>query len=204
MSEDKSIGQLILRAAEGDSSAREGLLRHHENRLKRMVASRMDRRLKARFDPSDVVQEALITANQRLPDYLRDQPIAFYPWLRRITFEHLLKHHERHMEVQKRSVERESPATIGLNDESVHLLAERIAASISSPSAQMVRQEMNRRVREALASLKEIDREVIELLYLERLEPGEAAEVLEVTPQVIWTRHLRAIRRLTKKLQQEG
>ena len=48
-----------------------------------MVAvARMDRRLTARLDPSDVVQEALADGVRDLPDYLTTRPMAFYPWLR--------------------------------------------------------------------------------------------------------------------------
>ena len=39
----------------------------------RMVDVRMDRRLAARLDPSDVVQEILIDANQNLDDFLKQQ-----------------------------------------------------------------------------------------------------------------------------------
>ena len=49
MSEDVSIDELMQRAAEGDDLARENLLRYHEVRLRRMVAARMDQRLKARW-----------------------------------------------------------------------------------------------------------------------------------------------------------
>ena len=43
----------------GDDAARTELLARHRDRLRRMVAVRIDRRLAARVDPSDVVQEAL-------------------------------------------------------------------------------------------------------------------------------------------------
>src|SRR5262245_26816363 len=49
--------QLLDRAASGDGSAREQLLERHRKKLKRMVAIRLDRRIAARVDPSDVVQE---------------------------------------------------------------------------------------------------------------------------------------------------
>jgi RNA polymerase sigma-70 factor (ECF subfamily) len=42
-----------------------------------MVAVRFDRRLAARIDPSDVVQESRLDAVQRLPDYLRERPLPF-------------------------------------------------------------------------------------------------------------------------------
>ena len=52
----------LQRAAGGDPEALGHLLAKHRNRLKRMVMFRLDRRLAARIDPSDVVQESLARA----------------------------------------------------------------------------------------------------------------------------------------------
>src|SRR5437879_13760810 len=87
----------IVRARGGDGEAREKLLVRHRDRLRRMVAVRLDRRLAARLDPSDVVQEAPVDAAQRLSDYLEKRPLPCYPWLRRLAWEHLLKARERHL-----------------------------------------------------------------------------------------------------------
>src|SRR6516162_5862921 len=98
----------LLRAAEpGDGSARHRLLARHRSRLRQMVAVHLDRRLAARIDPSDVVQETLMDAARDLPDYLRERPLPFYPWLRQLAGERLAKFHERHLRTDKRSVTHE-------------------------------------------------------------------------------------------------
>jgi hypothetical protein len=79
--------QLLRRAATGDLQARAAILDRYRNRLRRMVAIRIDRRVAARVDPSDVVQDALKTAHERLPEYLADPQLPFYPWLRRIAWD---------------------------------------------------------------------------------------------------------------------
>src|SRR5262245_15642970 len=104
---DADTEDLIARASGGDPSACQQLLARHRERLRRMVAVRLDRRLAARLDPSDVVQEALLQAAQQLAGYLRERPLPLYPWLRRIAWEHLLKTHQRHITAQKRSTTRE-------------------------------------------------------------------------------------------------
>jgi RNA polymerase sigma-70 factor (ECF subfamily) len=58
---------LLRRATSGDEGAMAELLQMHRGRLKRMVAVRMDRRIRARTDPSDVVQDALLAAHGKLP-----------------------------------------------------------------------------------------------------------------------------------------
>jgi RNA polymerase sigma-70 factor (ECF subfamily) len=169
-----------------------------------MVAMRMDGRISARFDPSDVVQEALVIASNRLATYVKQQSIPFYPWLRGIAWEQLLKHHERHVRAQKRSINREHPCPPPLNDESVELLANRLTGGERSPSEQFMRMERRTRVRQALESLKPRDREVIELRYLEHLDNTEIAAVLNISVAAVRTRHFRAIQRLHETLADES
>src|SRR5262245_4031838 len=167
-----------------------------------MVAVRLDRRVAARVDPSDVVQEALTTAARGLDDYLRDRPLPFYPWLRRLAWLRLTDAHRRHLHAGRRTVAREEPA--GLSDESVRELAERLSAPGTGPSAALSRRERAARVRAALARLPERDREVLILRYLEDLTTAEAAAVLGVSEGAVKVRLLRALRRLRDLFDGEG
>jgi RNA polymerase sigma-70 factor (ECF subfamily) len=189
-------GQLIEQASQGDLAARQQLLVRHRERLRRMVRVRMDRRLAARVDPSDVVQEALAEAAGKLSDYLRRRPLPFYPWLRRLTWERLVKLHRRHIRARSRSVIREDPGRLALPDESVLELARRLIAPGSSPSQHLIREELRGRVRDALARLDERDREVLVLRYLEQLSNAEIGDVLGLSDGAVKMRHLRALERI--------
>src|SRR5262245_19507622 len=156
--------ELVRRSARGDDAARQELLARHRGRLRQMIGVRLDRRLLARLDPSDVVQEVLVEAHQKLNDYLRDRPLPFYSWLRQIAWQRLVKIHQHH-HARKRRVTQEGPAVPGLPDESVADLAERLAASGTSPSRPALREELRLRVRAALGRLGERDREVLVLRY---------------------------------------
>ena len=57
--------QLLERVAAGERAARELLLDRHRKRLRRMIELRLDRRLWVRVDPSDVLQETLLEADQK-------------------------------------------------------------------------------------------------------------------------------------------
>ena len=107
---------LIGRAGAGDRAAEHVLFEQHRERLRRMIAIRMDQRLAARFDPSDVVQEALLTASVQLPEYARQRPLPFYPWLRQIAWHRLIRMGRHHLATQKRSVAREQ--ALGISDTS--------------------------------------------------------------------------------------
>ena len=77
----------LLRTASGGGPAVALLLERHRNRLRRMVAVRLDSRLAPLVNPSNVVQEALGVASRKLDDFLRDRPLPFSPWLRRLAWE---------------------------------------------------------------------------------------------------------------------
>ena len=193
--------ELIDRARHGDAAARQQLLVRHRDRLKHMVLLRLDRRLAARVDPSDVVQEALTDAAGQLSDYLREQPVPFYPWLRRLAWEHLVQLHQRHLHAGKRSVRREQ--RWDLPEESALELAGRLLGSGTSPSSHLLRQEQRHRVQAALDQLAEGDREVLVLRYLEGLSTRETAAVLGIREGAAKVRHLRALERLRGLLGKE-
>jgi RNA polymerase sigma-70 factor (ECF subfamily) len=194
--DDAETEALLERIRRGDAAAGQQLLLRHRLRLRQMIAVRMDRRLAARFDPSDVVQEALLDAAQKLAEYVERRPLPFYPWLRQLAWERLVKLHQRHLHAQKRSVQREEVQSLALPDESALDLANRLLAPGTSPSQQLLREELRDRVQAALAQLPERDREVLVLRYLEQLATVEIAAVLKITKAAVKSRHVRALERL--------
>jgi RNA polymerase sigma-70 factor (ECF subfamily) len=195
--------QLLDLAAAGDDAARQRLLTRHRGRLRKMVAYHLDRRLAARVDPSDVVQDALADAAAELDRYLRERPLPFYPWLRQLAWDRLVELHRRHVAAGKRSVRREEPGLFELPDESAVELAGRLADLGSSPSARLLRDELRRRMQAALARLPERDRAVLVLRHLEQLSTAESAAVLGIGEAALKSRHLRALRRLRQLLGEE-
>jgi RNA polymerase sigma-70 factor (ECF subfamily) len=200
---EPDTNELVQRAAGGDSGARRDLLGRHREQLRQMVLLRMDRRLRARFDPSDVVQDALLTAAVKLSDYLRRQPLPFYPWLRQIALEQLIELHRRHVQAQKRSVSREVAGVLDLPEDSAAELASRLLAGGVSPNRGLVREELCRRVRDALLHLPPRDCEILILRHLEELSTREIAAVLGLSESAVKMRHLRALERLRVLLEKE-
>ena len=194
---DSDTDDLVTSAASGDPDARGRLLDHHRDRLRRMVALRLDQRLAARLDPSDVVQNALAVATARLDDYLARRPVPFYLWVRQIAWEQLVKAHQRNA-AGKRAVGREEPPPLA--DASVRALADRLAASATSPSRRVLRSELRVRVRAALDALPPAAREVLALRHLERLSTAETAAVLGCSEGAVKIRLLRALQRLRDQL----
>jgi RNA polymerase sigma-70 factor (ECF subfamily) len=192
--------ELLERSVRGDATARQDLLALHRARLRRMVAARLDPRLGARVDPSDVVQEALADAAGHLDDYLRDRPLPFYPWLRQFAWERVVKAHRDHIHTRRRSILREGPNML-LPDESVRQLAHRLLASGTSPSRRLIRQEQREQVRAALAELAPRDREVLVMRHPEQMETPEIAAALGISEGAVRNRQYRALIRLRALLE---
>jgi RNA polymerase sigma-70 factor (ECF subfamily) len=197
---DSQTDLWVTQAAAGDPEGLRHLFQRHRGRLRRMIAVRLDRRIDPRLDPSDIVQEALVEAAARMKEYARDRKISFYPWLRRIAWQRLVKAHRHHVAAQRRSVAREENRVAALPDDSLELLAGRLLANEPSPSEQMIHAEMQHRVRTALEGLRATDREVLVLRYLEQLSMAEIAEVTEITETTARQRHARALGRLQQAL----
>ena len=61
-------GALLLRARTGEPEAINDLLERHRVALRKMVEGRMDHKLSRRVDASDIVQDVMLEASQRLQD----------------------------------------------------------------------------------------------------------------------------------------
>jgi RNA polymerase sigma-70 factor (ECF subfamily) len=138
----------------------------------------------------------MVEAHRELDGYLRDRPLPFYPWLRRITWERLLALHHRHLDARRRSVGREASRGLGLPEESAWDLVERLVSSATSPSRRLLRAELRERVRAALERLTPNDCEVLVLRHLEGMSVAEVASVMGIAKGAVKTRHTRALMRL--------
>ncbi len=193
--------ELRRRAGNGDDGAVRRLFERPRDRLRRVVAARLDRRVAARLDPSDVVQEALGEASEKLAGFLRKRPVPFHSWLRRLTLHRLNWTHRFHLGSRKRSAARDVSLEAGRsNDASAATL--RLPGSGTSPSDEAIRDEECERVRAVLARLEGPDRTILELRYVERLSPAEIGDRLGIGPSAVKMRHLRALKRFRTLLEE--
>src|SRR5262245_56096107 len=99
--------RLLVAVRAGNRDAFERLFAQHRPELRRFIERRLDRQLRARVDPSDVVQETQLEVFQRLADFLERRPMPFSLWLRKTAYERLLKVRRYHVETGRRAVGRE-------------------------------------------------------------------------------------------------
>lgn len=197
MDSDDELRSLSASVSIGDREAVERVIAKYGPRLRRMVGARLDPRLAARVDPSDVVQETFIEVQRRLPRYLRERPLPFYPWLRRIAAGRLADLADRHIHAQKRSVHREA-GWLPVSDESVFRLSRHLAHSGTSPSGHLVREESRDAIRDALDQLPHVDREILLMRFVEQLSTKDTAAILGISAEAVGMRRLRALQRLSE------
>jgi RNA polymerase sigma-70 factor (ECF subfamily) len=201
---DNNSGQtvdLLERARAGEPEALNELFSRHRERLRRMVDIRLDRRLQARIDASDVIQDAYVEVVTRLGEYLREPRVPFFLWLRLVVGERLLKLHRHHLGTQMRDAGLEVSLYRGaLPAASSAALAAQFLGQETSPTQAAMRAERMLRLQEALNTLDAIDREVLALRHFEELTLAETAQVLAITESAAAKRYIRALKRLKEIL----
>jgi RNA polymerase sigma-70 factor (ECF subfamily) len=189
--------------AAGDASVVPSLLERYRDRLRRMVHFRLDPRLAARFDASDVVQEALLAATGAIREYAQQRPVAFYPWLCRIAWERMTDLQRHHLNAQRRSVLREEQLPGSLSNASLCELTRQLTWVGPKPGDNLDKREANARLALAIDQLDPGQCEVILLRYLEQLSLADTAAVLNITADAVKMRQLRAMRHLREMLELE-
>jgi RNA polymerase sigma-70 factor (ECF subfamily) len=191
----------LRQAAQGDSQEWGALLERHRQRLRRMVALRLDRRLQGRIDASDVVQEAFLEASNRLADYVRRPDMPFFLWLRFLTGQKVLELHRHHLGTRMRDAGREIALYRGaLPEASSAALAAQLLGHDTRPSEAAIRAERKIRLQEALNSMDPLDREVLALRHFEQLNNAETAQALELPESTASKRYIRALKKLKEIL----
>lgn len=166
---NEPLHQLLARCEAGDDDAIAQLVRRFRSWAIDFAAAIMEDETLA----EDAVQEAFITALQRLPE-LRE-PAAFPAWLRQIvrTQAHRITRKRRELPIAK---------VADLSDKE------------PTPPETLDRQELHRKVREAVELLPPAGRQTVELFYLHERSCAEVADLLHI-PQGTVKRRLHDARK---------
>ncbi|MGB7346907.1 MAG: sigma-70 family RNA polymerase sigma factor [Pirellulaceae bacterium] len=168
-----------------------------------LVTFRIDRRVAARVDADDVLQEAYVAATKRLPHYLKNPEFSLFVWLRLIVSQTLIDVHRRHLGAEMRSAGREISLGGPKFPQSTSVsLAGQIALSQTSPSGAAMRDEEAASLATAIEQMSELDQETIALRHFEGLTNSETAEVLGISITAASNRYVRALSRLKEILEQ--
>ena len=186
---------LLARARDGDTEGRGTLLQWYANYLSILASTQLDRRLRRRVNPSDVVQETMLAAHRDFADFRGESQPELLGWLRRILINTLHRNFETHVSARKRDIRREvsiDQASARM-DESASNLASRLEGRVDSPSAPMRAREQSVEFADQLTQLKPHYREIIVLRILQGLSFDEIAQRMDRSPGAVRMLWLRAL-----------
>ena len=197
--------RLLDDARTGNPGAVDRLLTEFRDPLRRVIDLRLDPALARRVDASDIVQDVLIEANQRLVEYLKSPDMPFHLWLRHLAQDRIIDTHRRHRLAQRRSVDREQAiARPAWADDSSASLVAHLIDTERTPTSEAIRNELQRRLSDAIDQLSDDDRDIVLMRHHEALSNQEVANALGLTEAAASMRYLRALRRLRTVLVPDG
>ncbi|HMO86353.1 MAG TPA: sigma-70 family RNA polymerase sigma factor [Lacipirellulaceae bacterium] len=176
----------------------ESVLERYRGYLRMLAEARLDRRLRAKVDPSDVVQETMLQAFRAWGDLRGTSEGGRLAWLREILMRTLL-HAVRDFGRAKRNVAREQ-AWVRLAEQSSAQLAEWCAADQTSPSQVAERAEELLRVADALTDLPEEQRSAVVAYYWRGATVKEIGAEMERSGAAVAGLIYRGVKRLNERL----
>ena len=191
--------QLLNKLRENPEKTLSELFTVHRTALRQVIAARLDRRLLDRVDPSDVLQETLIEASNRLREYLDNPKVPFKNWLSYLAEQNAVAAYRFHFATQKRSVNCEE--RIDDKDHASGLASlDYIVNEITDPQERVIRGESHDLLLNAMEKLSESDRGIIQRRYFQGESIPEIAAALGLTKEATSKRVFRAVRKLSQLL----
>jgi RNA polymerase sigma-70 factor (ECF subfamily) len=151
--------------------------------LRLLARLQLGTRLQGRIEPSDVVQQTLLEAHQKLHQFCGRTEAELAAWLRQ-SLAHNLADALRAQGRAKRDVARQRSLEAAL-DESSSRLEAWLAADQSSPSQRAQRNEDVLRLAQALAELPQPQREAVVLRHFEGRSLADIAQHLGRTQAAV-------------------
>lgn len=152
--------RLVKSARDGDREALEKLFLRYLPRVRRIVALRMGRRLRAFWELDDLVQEALMKVFRGLDTFREDRNPNFQNWVATCVKNDIVDH-VKHLDTKKRGGGLPFPGA-----PTAPPLSAIIHPNAKSPSWHLRNRELEERVETAILELPEDYREVIILRFL--------------------------------------
>ena len=186
---------LLDRARHRDPAALGQLLQMYVHYLAVLATSNLDRRVRRRVSPSDVVQEAMLAAHRDFGAFRGATQHELLAWLRQILINTLHRTYATHCKARKRDIRREvSFDALAQNlDQSASRLENFVSSDVESPSGSMQADESAVELANELGRLPTQYREVIVYRILQGMSFAEIAERMDRSSGAVRMLWLRAI-----------
>ncbi|MFO0880556.1 MAG: sigma-70 family RNA polymerase sigma factor [Gemmataceae bacterium] len=194
----EAVEELLKLARDGDLAALGRLLERHRQYLLLLARLEIGRQVRSKLDASDVVQETFLEAHRQFLRYAGGSE-QLARWLRQILAGTLAGQLRRYLGTQGRDVRLEQHLAEGL-DQSSLALGGVLASPVSTPSQQVVREEQELALADALALLPDDYREALVLRHLQGLTFPEIAQRMGRTQDSVEKLWLRGLGRLRQEM----
>jgi RNA polymerase sigma-70 factor (ECF subfamily) len=175
------------------------LLESYSGYLKLLAQLRADDSLRAKFDPSDVVQDTFLEAQRDFGSFRGETEREFLNWLRRILASNLADQRRGFRKTGRRDVNLENSLWEQLT-ESSRQLDRALIADQTSPSQQAAKREQGALLAAALDQLSADHREVLVLRNLKELCFPEIAQRMDRSVGAVQQLWIRALAQLRERL----
>jgi len=205
MSLDASPSELIRRCRAGEERARALLFGRYHPYLRVLARAQLGRHLRAKCDPSDLVQQTLLEAHRDFASFQGNGEAELLAWLRRILA-HNLFNEARRFAARQRDANREvslEQVQAGVEHSSV-ALGRCLAADTPTPSQEASKREAAVRLADALARLPDDYQTVLLLRVFEGLAAEEVARRMGRTAGAVRMLQMRALAALREELAGES
>ncbi len=190
---------LLVLARAGDGAALGALFEGYREYLTLLASIQLGRRLRAKVDAADVVQETFLEAHRDFSQFRGTTEESLTAWLRQALAHNLANLLRRYYGVKARDVrlERDLQAELDRSSEALDLA---LADPHSTPSRQVARREQAVLLAEALRRLPDDYREVIVLRHLQGYTFAEVARRMGRSLDSVDKLWVRALSRLRRNL----
>ncbi len=193
----------VIAAAQGDGLALRKLLAAYHPLLRARVATRMDRGLRARVEPEDILQQVYLDVFRRIGHFEQRGPDAFVNWVLTIA-DNKLVDLRRALHAQMRDVDREMPPGGAGGAESCWNLLDQLYTDSQTPSRVVRKDEAVGALLACLSELSESHRQVLRLRFLEGRPVSDIAKVLGKSPGAVVALSKRALEALRAAMDHLG
>ena len=196
---------LVCRAADSPGTLLSEVFDVYHSTFWHLITFRMDRRLMARVDADDILQDGFLATKQRINHWVNDPKYSLFAWVRMTILQTMIDIHRRHLDADMRCAGREiSLGGARMPNTTAISLAGGLASNRTSPSGVAMRQESADQLHQAIEMMSDTDQEMIALRHFEGLTNKQAAEVLGLNITAASNRYVRALDRLQEVLKQFG
>jgi RNA polymerase sigma-70 factor (ECF subfamily) len=198
---NQQIRDVIQRAQEGDAQCLGELLALYRGYLTGIAVARLDPRLRARCNPSDIVQETMLEAFRDFPQFRGGLEREFLAWIRQILANNLSRAVQTHLLANKRDVRRELNIGQVSNGSRTEKQENWIAGKDISPSSILQQREQWGNVLDKVEKLPPHYRDVLVWRHVDELPFEEIAKRIGKSSgavRMIWLRALESLREVSQ------